>query len=409
MVAPRVGEVWQSRFDIVQPLGEGGAGSVYRARDAELGIDVTLKVIRATGDENTLRVEEFQREVAALRELQNPNIIQILDAGVVDDDTRYIVFEHVDGEDLGRILAQNGRIPWRTASHIVLQVLDALAEAHERGIIHRDIKPHNLLIHRTADDPWRVKLLDFGIAKPRFHHDELDAQLTAMGARIGTPDFMSPEQLLARSTVSTASDLFSVALVFVAAVGGEEARAAAQGYGVHTYQGHDAKLDLAGLGSPPLQGWTQRMLSGLPANRFSSARQARNALLAALQNRTSFTLPDPRRNISKATAIAVLGGIILAAGAAAYVMQDRHDPNWRREELPMPAPAVVPPSTDAGNDVLSEEELLERARRRDRLRKRSKRTRKSGGIIIESVLSEPPSTNDKSAPPDDSAESARSR
>jgi len=150
--------------------------------------------------------------------LSHPNTVQVFDFGQADG-SMYLVMELVRGEDLGAILRRDGPFAWKRLAPILTQVLDALTEAHELGIIHRDVKPENLLVSRTRDGRDLVKVLDFGLAKLR-DVEELNA-VTGRGTVIGTPYYMSPEQLLGAKEIDHRTDLWSLALVAFHALTGQ--------------------------------------------------------------------------------------------------------------------------------------------------------------------------------------------
>jgi serine/threonine protein kinase len=180
-------------YEIVAPIGVGGMGEVYRARDTRLGRDVAIKVLPAEFAADPERLRRFEQEAKAVAGLDHPNILAIHDVGT-HQGAPYIVTELLEGESLRERL-QDGAIPVRKAVEIAVQVAQALAAAHEKGIVHRDIKPGNVFVTRDC----RVKLLDFGIAKllvPRSPAEPERATTvvegTAAGTTLGTAGDMSP-------------------------------------------------------------------------------------------------------------------------------------------------------------------------------------------------------------------------
>ncbi|MFB9202714.1 protein kinase [Nonomuraea spiralis] len=202
--------VLSGRYELLEPLGRGGMGVVYRARDRELERIVAVKVLPA----QMLRDEDFRarfrREARAAAGLSHPNIATVYDIG---EDTEgaepvpYLVMELVEGGTLADLLRQTPPTP-DEAGRIVAAVLEALEHSHEREIVHRDIKPANIMVHR-AGGRVRVKVMDFGIAKLM---SETATRLTATGTRIGTPSYMSPEQADGKPT-DARSDLYSTGCV----------------------------------------------------------------------------------------------------------------------------------------------------------------------------------------------------
>jgi tetratricopeptide (TPR) repeat protein len=212
------GSVLGGRYEILKTLGEGGMGSVYQAHDVEVDRIVALKVIRPelAGDADIL--QRFRQELVLARQITNRNVVRIYDLGVADG-VRFITMEYIDGQELGDILKSRGKMPPKEAAEIVLQVCRGLSAAHSEGVVHRDLKPQNVMI----DKQGRAAVMDFGIAYSleaaavatvkAQSHDEPAAQLTRVGALLGTPRYMSPEQARGQG-VDRRSDLFTVGLIF---------------------------------------------------------------------------------------------------------------------------------------------------------------------------------------------------
>lgn len=196
-------EVWQpgstlGRYRLERLIGQGGVGQVWLARDVALDRAVAIKVISRTGAGGPA-AERFGREARALARLRHPSIVPVHDVGR-EDDYLYIVTEFVDGADLGTLISKGAiRVGW--GIHIARQVAGALKYAHTLGIIHRDIKPSNILVDASDD---RAMITDFGLAKGI----QILATITTAGAVVGTPAYMSPEQLEGHS--SQASDVYSL-------------------------------------------------------------------------------------------------------------------------------------------------------------------------------------------------------
>ncbi len=193
-------------YEVVAPLGAGGMGEVYRARDTRLGREVAVKVLPASFTDNAERLQRFEQEARAAGALNHPNILAIHDVGKHDGGP-YVVSELLEGETLREQL-KNGELPVRKTLDYALQIASGLAAAHERGIVHRDLKPENLII--TKDE--RVKILDFGLAKLRPKLVDTEAptqrQLTDPRVVMGTVGYMSPEQVRGHE-VDHRADIFS--------------------------------------------------------------------------------------------------------------------------------------------------------------------------------------------------------
>src|SRR5271165_4968715 len=183
-------------YEIIAPVGEGGMGEVYRARDTRLNRSVAIKVLPQSIAADAERMQRFEQEARSIAALNHPNILAIYDVGV-QDGTSYLVMELLEGETLRERL-EPGALPVRKAVEIATQIAHGLAAAHERGIMHRDLKPENIFLTKDG----QVKLLDFGLAKlvhPKAGDSSLHTGGTTItldpGKTMGTPGYMSPEQL----------------------------------------------------------------------------------------------------------------------------------------------------------------------------------------------------------------------
>lgn len=210
-------------LELVELVGQGGMGAVYRARQTRLDRDVALKIIRPESADDPMFSERFNREARTLARLNHPNIVAVYDFGDVnigsDDETErtlyYFLMEYVDGVNL-RERMQAGDLPAERALSMVSQVCDALQFAHDEGIVHRDIKPENILV----DSRGRVKIADFGLAK-LLSDDVADYTLTGTHQVMGTPRYMAPEQMEATHAVDHRADIYSLGVVFYEMLTGE--------------------------------------------------------------------------------------------------------------------------------------------------------------------------------------------
>jgi serine/threonine-protein kinase len=205
------GDVVAQKYRVERVIGKGGMGLVVAAVHVELGHRVALKFLLGSALDNKEAVSRFEREARAVVTLHSDHVSRVLDIGRMPDGAPYIVMELLDGMDLAHELhRRGGRLPLAEAVGYIVQACDAIAEAHALGIVHRDIKPSNLfLAKRPKKDPI-VKVLDFGISKPTTL-TEAPSELTGTADLIGSPLYMSPEQLRAPKTVDGRSDVWSLA------------------------------------------------------------------------------------------------------------------------------------------------------------------------------------------------------
>lgn len=211
----RVGTLVAGRYQVERLIGRGGMASVYEAADQQIPRRVALKVFKpelADGDD----MRRHEAEVALLASLNHPGLVTLYDASTTEDGGAVLVLELVDGDDL-RLTMDKGTLPGEEVAVIGAAVADALSYSHDRGIVHRDVKPGNILVptHDGTDTAPRAKLADFGIARLV---DE--TRVTATGAVLGTAHYLSPEQAIG-GTVGPASDVYSLGLVLLEALTGE--------------------------------------------------------------------------------------------------------------------------------------------------------------------------------------------
>lgn len=284
------------RYRLEAQIGEGGMGEVWLAGDEVLKRKVALKILREKGAPDAAAVRTFEREARAASMLSHPNTIRIFDFGASDDGIYYIAMEHLTGADLDRLVTDHGPMPVGRALRFVEQACRSLTEAHEAGLIHRDIKPQNLFAARSGDDMEMVKLLDFGLAREALTSGE-DAQMTRTGVIKGTPTYMAPE-IWAGADADALSDLYAMGatLYFLLA-------------GVPPFDGTTArdilKAHLSQIPVPPSERRRGPLPPGLdeivlkclakdPRERFASARELATALTPYLKD-APWTREDTRR------------------------------------------------------------------------------------------------------------------
>ncbi|HMF92707.1 MAG TPA: serine/threonine-protein kinase [Vicinamibacterales bacterium] len=210
------GQVLDGKYRLDALLAEGGMGAVYRATHVMLGKTVAIKLIRPEIVASPEIVRRFQREARAATALNHPNIVSVYDLGQTPDGTLYIAMEYIDGPSLKSLMQAGRPIPLSRTISILRQVASALATAHRHNIVHRDLKPHNIMLATGPDGSELAKLVDFGIAKT---FDE-STQLTSAGSALGTPYYMSPEQIEGR-TVDARSDVYALGIILYEMLVGE--------------------------------------------------------------------------------------------------------------------------------------------------------------------------------------------
>jgi eukaryotic-like serine/threonine-protein kinase len=205
-----LGELIAGRYELEELVGRGGMSTVYRAKDRLLERRVAIKLLHEHYSRDDDYVERFRREARAAAQLSHPNIVTVIDRGE-DDGRQFIVFEYIDGQNLKQLVESKGRLPVRTALELGIEIGQALAFAHQSGLVHRDVKPQNVLLGNGE-----VKVTDFGIARSA----DVQQGLTQTGTVLGTSDYIAPEQASGRP-VSVLSDVYSLGVVIYELLAGE--------------------------------------------------------------------------------------------------------------------------------------------------------------------------------------------
>ena len=213
------GRVIAARYRIERSIGEGAFGAVFAATDLSLNRLIALKVLLPHCIAQADGLRRFQREARLAQQLQHPNTVRLHEFGVAEDGTPFIAWELLRGQTLGDLL-RRGPLPAARVARIAAQILKSLMEAHALGIIHRDIKPANIFLCDSEGEPDFVKVLDFGIAKEMAGQGYTATGLTKPGQSLGTPSYMSPEQITG-AVMSPAGDVYALGLVMAEALAGE--------------------------------------------------------------------------------------------------------------------------------------------------------------------------------------------
>jgi serine/threonine protein kinase len=214
-----IGKTVGGRYKVIQQLGEGGMGQVYLAEHVRMKRKSAIKIMRPALVHEPEALQRFTREAENASKINHPNVASIFDFGETDEGLVYLAMEFIEGESLSALLKREIAMHPVVAADIVAQAADALYAAHELGILHRDIKPDNIMVSKRTDGTFVVKLVDFGIARTMERGSQ---QVTRTGFAVGTPEYMSPEQL-SGDVLDARSDQYSLALVAFIALTGHEA------------------------------------------------------------------------------------------------------------------------------------------------------------------------------------------
>jgi serine/threonine protein kinase len=274
---PLLGRVLNDKFRILEVLGAGGMGRVYKAMQSPLERLVALKVLNPQYSEG--KDPGFQKrffmEAAVTSKLRHPNTVTIIDYGKTDDGVLYIAMEYLEGQTLAQLAAQMGALPWMRVLNISQQVARSLREAHRVGLIHRDLKPANIMVLNQEDDHDVVKVLDFGLVKSFLPERERppNAEITQAGVILGSPLYMAPEQ--ARNVADPRSDVYSLGVVMFQLLVGRPPFHAPQSIDIIFKHLNEAPPSFASVWPtndvpPEVEALVMRCLNKRPEERFQS-------------------------------------------------------------------------------------------------------------------------------------------
>jgi len=274
------GQILLQKYRVGQLLGHGGMGAVFAGQHLALDERVAIKVLApaSVGDQDALA--RLQREARILARVRNEHVVRVIDLGQLEDGGPFMVMEHLTGRNLGRVLKEHGRLGVDVAVGYVLQVLIALAAAHTNGVVHRDLKPDNLFCAQSQKGTWLIKVLDFGIS--RLVRVDPSTSMTAPRDVMGTPLYMSPEQLRDSSTVDARSDIWSIGVVLYELVTGVSPFSGASIAEIAVKVATEQPLPLAAIDpslSPELESVLSRCLRKERAERYANVAELARALL----------------------------------------------------------------------------------------------------------------------------------
>jgi serine/threonine-protein kinase len=334
---PLIGVVVAERYRIVEPLGRGGMGIVYKVEHIRIGKLLAMKLLTGELSRNPEVVRRFKQEALTASKLSSANTVQVFDFGAAEGLT-YLVMELIAGEDLARTLRTLGPMPFSRLGKIVIQVCSSLAEAHQKGIVHRDVKPENVMLLRARDNTDVAKVLDFGLAKLREGAELND--VTSQGAIVGTPYFMAPEQIRGES-VDHRADIYALGALMYRALTGHYPFNGPTPMAVFTKHLTEPPVPPASrapeLGIPPaVSAIVLKALAKSPADRFQKIEELQAALVEEVRaSGTSSveTLLDSGqlRRLAKVAAEAAAEGPAAAAEIATRDEVERYERKLRRQ------------------------------------------------------------------------------
>jgi serine/threonine protein kinase len=340
-----IGDVLSDRYELEELVGTGGMSSVFRAHDRLLDRKVALKVLHQQYTEDEEYVERFRREARAVASLSHPNIVTVIDRGE-HEGRQFIVFEYIEGENLKRLIQRRGPAPVETALELAMQIARGLAFAHQQGLVHRDVKPQNVLLNGDG----QAKVTDFGIAR------SLDVQygMTQTGTVLGTSDYIAPEQAQGHR-VDEHTDVYSLGVVLYEMLLNEVPFPGENFVAVAMRHINEEPPSIRGKRPDvPVRVETavHRAMAKDPEARFQSMAefcQELEACLGELQGTQviSSVVAPPRRDrsprrVSPWPIVVVLLALIAIGAVVAYLVVHGSTPWGRSNSSGTPAPAVAP-------------------------------------------------------------------
>jgi serine/threonine protein kinase len=347
MSADLVGTVLDGKFEIERALASGAAGDVYEAMHLGLSTRVAVKVLRPGIPETAdIRRRRFMREARVAARLKSDNVVRIYDIVAPEQGRTYIVMELLQGETLADRVKRAGALPPAEAVDFVLQATRPLAEMHDEGIVHRDVKPSNLFLARDADGKERIKLLDFGVAAFQQPLARADSSLTLSEAVVGTPRYMAPEQVQSSSRVDARADVWALGVTLYELVAGRPPFDGQTVLAVLNQIERQQPAPLPDTVPAPIAAVVRDCLAKDPALRPVNARVLAERLVAA-------TGPARRRRAPRALVVAGLGAAAIVTVVVILARRSAEEPV--RPEAPSlgsTLPPAVPSSVASVTTVL---------------------------------------------------------
>lgn len=382
---PKPGEMVAGRFRILELIGSGGFGTVYRALQENVGREVALKFLTPGVAKDPVNVERFRREAYHVSQLRHPNTITLYDYGQTEEGLIYMVMELLEGTSLADTVQDNGALEWPRAAHVFIQVLKSLSEAHQRGLVHRDLKPENIFLCELFGEQDYVKVLDFGVAKMTMAEDGAESsedKLTKAGRIFGTPMYMAPEQACAEP-ITPATDVYALGLLLFEMLTGLPPVTGRNRMDVIHKQIRDPVPELTReLQGTPVGSFIRKATEKRPSDRYLDAAEMLEGLYQALRamniqprargatfpdisigtivpdrsDNVALKSSDPDATAAMPTSLAETaprGSLAIppAAIATAHAIETNHDDDHQPDSQPTrPIPPPLPKKTSAPAD-----------------------------------------------------------
>jgi len=281
-----VGKVLEGRFEIISLIGKGGMSAVFKARHRQVNLPVAIKILLSHHLSDQQNRERFKMEARAVNSLNHPNIMGVIAFGLLSGGEPYLVLEFLQGRSLAEIIKEEGRLPVERAIRLFIQVCNGLAHAHEKGVLHRDLKPNNIMLVEAAGQAELVKIVDFGLAKLLPKDGREAQQLTAEGQTFGSPLYMSPEQCLGQE-LDARSDIYSLGCSLYETLTGQPPLLGANAFQTMTLHLSERPLPMSQLAEDlripeSLERIVSKALEKKPEQRYQTMRELLDDLMREL-------------------------------------------------------------------------------------------------------------------------------
>jgi serine/threonine protein kinase len=330
------GDLLAGKYRVEKVLGYGGMGVVVSAFRGDLEQRVAVKFLSEAAAERPDAAERFRREARAAAKIKSDHVARVLDVGTLDTGQPFMVMEFLEGNDIADELRRFTYLPIIDAVEFILQAIEALAEAHASGVVHRDLKPGNLFLARRADGSRRVKVLDFGISKALAGSSVEELSLTKTAALVGSPLYMAPEQMRSAKDVDTRADIWSLGAMLYEMLTGQSPYTGESIPQLCAALLHDDPIPLRQHRPEVPEGLEQVVLRCLMKDRnqrYSTVYDLGRALLP-------FAMPDSRVHVERAER--VLGAPDLVTSSAPVIMGAADRSSLPHGSTPMPSMPITP-------------------------------------------------------------------